>query len=183
MQAPVQLDSVNVSTERVRQLYEAMPAVFARDIARAKGQPIPPQPTPTLKRERPGDESDVIMKRRDTGESKIGMGMPPPATPSLPPKSISAPVQPFTGVAHKGRHLIARGCYRCANNSRHNFSHNRLRCSNRRCQRDSKYPHPLVQVQVLPLEPVSGAVRVKTKHLLCTRVSCNRLLALMGHRG
>jgi hypothetical protein len=98
MQAPVQLDSVNVSTERVRQLYEAMPAVFARDIARAKGQPIPPQPTPTLKRERPGDESDVIMKRRDTGESKIGMGMPPPATPSLPPKSISAPVQPFAGV-------------------------------------------------------------------------------------
>ena len=102
MQPPAQLDSVNVSTERVRQLYEAMPAVFARDIARAKGQPIPPQSTPTLKRERPGDESDVVMKRRDTGESKVGMGMPPPATPSLPPKPISAPVQPFAGGASQG---------------------------------------------------------------------------------
>ena len=93
MQPPVQLDIVNVSTERVRQLYAAMPHVFARDIARAKGQLIPPQSTPTLKRERPGDESDTVMKRRDTGESKVGIGMPPPATPSLPPKSISAPVQ------------------------------------------------------------------------------------------
>ena len=102
MQAPVQLDSVNVSTERVRQLYDAMPAVFARDIARAKGQPIPLQSAPTLKRERAGDEPDVVMKRRDTGESKVGMGMPPPATPSLPPKSISAPAQPFTGVASQG---------------------------------------------------------------------------------
>jgi hypothetical protein len=102
MQAPVQLDSVNVSTERVRQLYEAMPAVFARDIARAKGQPIPPQSAPNLKRERPGDEFEVAMKRRDTGESKVGMGMPPPATPSLPPKSISAPVQPFASVAPQG---------------------------------------------------------------------------------
>lgn len=102
MQPPVQLDTVNVSTERVRQLYAAMPHVFARDIARAKGQSIPPQSTPTLKRERPGDESDVGMKRRDTGESKVGIGMPPPATPSLPPKSISAPVQPFTGVAPQG---------------------------------------------------------------------------------
>ncbi|KAH9059379.1 hypothetical protein EDB87DRAFT_1622617 [Lactarius vividus] len=100
MQPPVQLDIV--STERVRQLYAAMPAVFERDIARAKGQSIPSQSTPTLKRERPGDESDVVMKRRDTGESKVGMGMPPPATPSLPPKSISAPVQPFTGVASQG---------------------------------------------------------------------------------
>jgi hypothetical protein len=101
MQPPVQLDTVNVSTERVRQLYAAMPHVFARDIARAKGQSIPVQSTPTLKRVRP-DESDVHMKRRDTGEGKVGIGMAPPATPSLPPKSISAPVQPFTGVASQG---------------------------------------------------------------------------------
>ncbi|KAF8259145.1 hypothetical protein EI94DRAFT_1790660, partial [Lactarius quietus] len=83
MQRPVHLDSLNVSTERVRQLYEAMPAVFARDIARAKGQPIPPQSTPNLKRERPGDESDVVMKRRDTGESVAPQGAMPDRTRAL----------------------------------------------------------------------------------------------------
>jgi hypothetical protein len=86
------------STETVRQLYAAMPNVFVRDIARAKGQLVPPQSMPTLKRERPTEESELaMMKRRDTGESKAGTGMPPPATPSLAPKSVPASAQPFAG--------------------------------------------------------------------------------------
>jgi hypothetical protein len=96
MQPPPPLDFV--STETVRQLYAAMPTVFARDIARAKGQSIPPQSLPTLKRERPTEEPDLAtMKRRDTGESKAGTGMPPPATPTLAPKSVPTSAQPFVG--------------------------------------------------------------------------------------
>ena len=95
MQPPPPLDFV--STETVRQLYAAMPTVFARDIARAKGQSIPPQSVPTLKRERPTDESELaMMKRRDTGDSKTAIGMPPPATPALAPKSAHS-AQPFAG--------------------------------------------------------------------------------------
>jgi len=95
MQPPPPLDFV--STETVRQLYAAMPTVFARDIARAKGQSIPPQSVPTLKRERPTDEPELaMMKRRDTGDSKPGTGMPPPATPALAPKSAHS-AQPFPG--------------------------------------------------------------------------------------
>src|SRR6266851_4793193 len=96
MQPPPPIDFV--STETVRQLYAAMPNVFVRDIARAKGQLVPPQSMPTLKRERPTDEPELaMMKRRDTGESKAGTGMPPPATPSLAPKSVPASAQPFAG--------------------------------------------------------------------------------------
>lgn len=95
MQPPPPLDFV--STETVRQLYAAMPTVFARDIARAKGQSIPPQSVPTLKRERPTDEPELaMMKRRDMGDSKAGTGMPPPATPALAPKSAHS-AQPFAG--------------------------------------------------------------------------------------
>ena len=96
MQPPPPLDFV--STETVRQLYAAMPTVFARDIARAKGQLIPPHSVPTLKRERPTDEHELaMMKRRDTGDSKAGTGMPPPATPALAPKSVHSSAQPFAG--------------------------------------------------------------------------------------
>ena len=107
MQPPPPLDFV--STETVRQLYAAMPTVFARDIARAKGQSIPPQSVPTLKRERPTDEPELaMMKRRDMGDSKAGTGMPPPATPALAPKSVH-PAQPFAGgVPQAAMHDPAR---------------------------------------------------------------------------
>ena len=96
MQPPPPLDFV--STETVRQLYAAMPTVFARDIARAKGQLTTPQSMPTLKRDRSTEEPELaMMKRRDTGESKVGTGMPPPATPALAPKSTPASAQPFAG--------------------------------------------------------------------------------------
>ena len=92
MQPPPPLDSV--TTETVRQVYAAMPTVFVRDIAWAKGQSIPPQPVPTLKRERLTDEPELTTtKRRDMGDSKAGTGMPPPATPALAQKSA----QPFVG--------------------------------------------------------------------------------------
>jgi len=87
---PLPLDSV--TTETMRQVYAAMPTVFARDIARAKGQSIPPQPVPTLKRERLTDKPELAMtKRRDTGDSKAGTSTPLPATPALAQKSA----QPF----------------------------------------------------------------------------------------
>lgn len=102
MQPPPPIDFV--STERVRQLYMAMPIVFARDIARVKGQPVPVQSTSALKRERPAEEPELSMKRRDTGESKAGMGMPPPTTPALAAKTVAAPApaQPFAGVVPQG---------------------------------------------------------------------------------
>ena len=95
MQPPPPIDFI--STETVRQLYAAMPTIFARDIARAKGQLLPPQSMPTLKRERPADGPELAIKRRDTGESKAGTGMPPPATPALAPKSVPISAQPFPG--------------------------------------------------------------------------------------
>jgi len=98
MQPPPPLDFV--STETVRQLYAAMPTVFARDIARAKV--IPSQSTPTLKRERPVDEPELAIKRRDTGESKASAGMPPPATPALAPKSAPSSAPQFPGGVSKG---------------------------------------------------------------------------------
>ena len=100
MQPPPPLDFI--STESVRQLYAAMPTVFARDIARAKGQLLPAQPMPTLKRERPADGPELAIKRRDTGESKAGTGMPPPATPALVPKSVPISSQPFPGGVPQG---------------------------------------------------------------------------------
>ena len=100
MQPPPPIDFI--STEAVRQLYAAMPTVFARDIARAKGQLIPPQSMPTLKRERPMDGPELAMKRRDTGESKASTGMPPPATPSLVPKSVPISTQSFPGGIPQG---------------------------------------------------------------------------------
>jgi len=100
MQPPPPIDFI--STETVRQLYAAMPTVFARDIARAKGQLLPPQSVPTLKRERPTDGPELAIKRRDTGESKAGTGMPPPATPALAPKSVPISSQPFLGGAPQG---------------------------------------------------------------------------------
>jgi hypothetical protein len=100
MQPPPPIDFA--STERVRQLYLAMPATFARDIARGKGQLVPVQSTPTLKRERTAEEPELSMKRRDTGESKAVMGMPPPATPALAAKTVAAPTQPFAGVVSQG---------------------------------------------------------------------------------
>jgi hypothetical protein len=100
MQPPPPIDFI--STEAVRQLYAAMPTVFARDIARAKGQVIPPQSMPTLKRERPADGPELAMKRRDTGESKASTGMPPPATPSLAPKSVPISTQSFPGNIPQG---------------------------------------------------------------------------------
>ncbi|KAI0250518.1 hypothetical protein BJV78DRAFT_552152 [Lactifluus subvellereus] len=102
MQPPPPIDFV--STERVRQLYLAMPIVFARDIARVKGQSVPAQSTSTLKRERPAEEPELSMKRRDMGESKAGMGMPPPTTPALAAKTVAAPApaQPFAGVIPQG---------------------------------------------------------------------------------
>ena len=100
MQPPPPIDFI--STEAVRQLYAAMPTVFARDIARAKGQSILPQSTPTLKRERPADGPELALKRRDTGESKAGTGMPPPATPSLAPKSVPISTQSFPGGVPQG---------------------------------------------------------------------------------
>ncbi len=93
MQPPPPIDFI--SNEAVRQFYAAMPTVFARDIARAKGQLIPPQSIPTLKRERPADGPELAVKRRDTGESKAGTGMPPPATPSLASKSVPISTQSF----------------------------------------------------------------------------------------
>jgi hypothetical protein len=104
MQPPPPLDFV--STESVRQLYAAMPTVFARDIARAKGQSIPPQSMPTLKRDRPTEETELtMMKRHDTGESKAGTGMPLPATPALAPKSVPTSAQPFAGSVPQGAML------------------------------------------------------------------------------
>ncbi len=100
MQPPPPIDFV--STEAVRQLYAAMPTVFARDIARAKGQLIPPQSMPTLKRERPTDGPELAIKRRDTGESKASTGMPPPATPSLTSKSVPISTQSFPGGMPQG---------------------------------------------------------------------------------
>lgn len=100
MQPPPTIDFI--STEAVRQLYAAMPTVFARDIARAKGQSIPPQSMPTLKRERPTDGPEHAMKRRDTGESKANTGMPPPATPSLATKSVPISTQSFSGGIPQG---------------------------------------------------------------------------------
>ncbi|KAH9956808.1 hypothetical protein BC827DRAFT_1378451, partial [Russula dissimulans] len=100
MQPPPSIDFV--STETVRQLYAAMPTVFARDIARAKGQSISSQSTPTLKRERPMDEPELAIKRRDTGESKVGPGMLPPATPALVPKSAPASAPQFPGGVSQG---------------------------------------------------------------------------------
>ncbi|KAI0301957.1 hypothetical protein B0F90DRAFT_1716584 [Multifurca ochricompacta] len=93
MQHPPPVDFVSI--ERVRQLYAALPVVFARDIARPKGQP-------TLKRERPMEEPEFAMKRRDTGENKVGVGMPPPATPALAAKPVPAPVQSFASVPSQG---------------------------------------------------------------------------------
>ena len=100
MQPPPPIDFI--STEAVRQLYAAMPSIFARDIARSKGQVIPPQSMPTLKRERPTDGPELAIKRRDTGESKAGTGMPPPATPSLAPKSVPISNQSFPGGIPQG---------------------------------------------------------------------------------
>ena len=100
MQPPPPIDFI--STEAVRQLYAAMPTIFARDIARAKGQLIPPQSIPTLKRERPTDGPELAIKRRDTGESKAGTGMPPPATPSLASKSVPISTQSFPGGVPQG---------------------------------------------------------------------------------
>ena len=92
MQPPPPLDSV--TTETVQRVYATMPTIFARDIAWAKGQSIPPQPVPTLKRERPTDEPKLATtKHRDTGDGKAATGMPPPTTPALAQKSA----QPFTG--------------------------------------------------------------------------------------
>jgi hypothetical protein len=87
-----------VSTERVRQLYLAMPAIFAR----GKGQLVPAQPTSAVKRERPAEELELSMKRRDTGESKAGTGMLPPATPALAAKTVAASAPPFPGVISQG---------------------------------------------------------------------------------
>jgi hypothetical protein len=100
MQPPPPIDFI--STETVRQLYAAMPTVFARDIARAKGQLLPPQSMPTLKRERTTDGPELAIKRRDTGESKAGTGMPPPATPALAPKSVPISAQPFPSGVPQG---------------------------------------------------------------------------------
>ena len=100
MQPPPPVDFA--SSETVRRIYAAMPAVFERDIARAKGQIIPPQSNLTLKRERPTDEPELAMKRRDTGESKTSTGMPPPATPALAPKSVPASAQPFAAGVPPG---------------------------------------------------------------------------------
>lgn len=100
MQPPPPIDFI--STEAVRQLYAAMPTVFPRDIARAKGHSIPPQSMVTLKRERPTDKPEVSIKRRDTGESKASTGMPPPSTPSLAPKSVPISTQPFPGGVPQG---------------------------------------------------------------------------------
>ena len=100
MQPPPPIDFI--STEAVRQLYAAMPTVFAHDIARAKGHSIPPQSMATLKRERPTDGPEVSIKRRDTGESKASTGMPPPATPSLAPKSVPISTQSFQGGIPQG---------------------------------------------------------------------------------
>jgi hypothetical protein len=98
MQPPPPVDFV--STDTLRQLYALMPTIFVRDIARAKGQLVPPQSMPTLKRERPTDEPELsMMKRRDTGESKPGVGMPPPATPALAPKSVPTSAPQFSGNA------------------------------------------------------------------------------------
>jgi hypothetical protein len=100
MQPPPPIDFI--STEAVRQLYAAMPTIFSRDIARAKGQLIPTQSMSTLKRERPTDGPELAIKRRDTGESKAGTGMPPPATPSLAPKSVPISTQSFPGGVPQG---------------------------------------------------------------------------------
>jgi hypothetical protein len=100
MQPPPPIDFT--STEAVRQLYAAMPTVFARDIARAKSQLNPTQSMPTLKRERPTDGPELAIKRRDTGESKADTGMPPPATPSLAPKSVPISTQSFPGGVPQG---------------------------------------------------------------------------------
>ncbi|KAJ7727969.1 hypothetical protein B0H16DRAFT_1589966 [Mycena metata] len=63
-------------TERIQELYMELPTVFAKDIARRASTSSSP-----LKRERSDDiPTDMMNKRRDTGESKTMM--PPPPIPS-----------------------------------------------------------------------------------------------------
>jgi len=57
---------------------------------------------PTLKRERLTEGPELAIKRRDTGESKASTGMPPPATPSLAPKSVPISAQSFPGSVPQG---------------------------------------------------------------------------------
>ncbi|KAJ7477170.1 hypothetical protein B0H11DRAFT_1293543 [Mycena galericulata] len=79
MDAPPPLDFL--STERIQELYQELPKVFAKDLARrasASSSPV------NLKRDRSEDiPTDVMNKRRDTGETKMSASMmPPPPIPS-----------------------------------------------------------------------------------------------------
>ena len=96
LQAPPVLDFMSV--DRIQQLYEELPKLFAKEIKRRRDMNghsalgLPPS-NGHLKRERPDDISaDAIgtNKRRDTGESKTST--PAPSTPL----GTSSPVQPIS---------------------------------------------------------------------------------------
>ncbi|TFK56216.1 hypothetical protein OE88DRAFT_721083 [Heliocybe sulcata] len=111
------------STERINQLYNHLPVVFARDIARSQKQHagaslsrMASSSSPSLKRDRteepPSQAPDAAHKRRDMGESKLmpaptpsaampppqpgNMGMPSASTPSAStpiPNNVPMPMQ------------------------------------------------------------------------------------------
>ncbi len=107
MQAPP--PSEFVAMDRVIQLYNELPNLFAKDIARRQqshaAQHLPGQtPSPALKRDRSDDSSDPTNKRRDTGDTKMAptpvSSNSSPHQPSvLPSAPISAPHNvPLHGV-------------------------------------------------------------------------------------
>ncbi|KAJ7762789.1 hypothetical protein DFH07DRAFT_1059468 [Mycena maculata] len=79
IEAPPPLDFL--PTDRIQELYQELPKVFAKDMARRASLSSSPV---SLKRDRSEDlPGDVMNKRRDTGETKMPASMmPPPPIPS-----------------------------------------------------------------------------------------------------
>lgn len=78
--------------ERIQQIYSELPSLFAKDIARRHQMSIisslqntinPPALSTPLKRDRPDEEFNMSMKRRNTGDSNR-----PPSASMPPPSSI-----------------------------------------------------------------------------------------------
>ncbi|KAJ7283345.1 hypothetical protein C8J57DRAFT_1675892 [Mycena rebaudengoi] len=92
MDAPPPVDSY--PTERIQELYQELPVVFAKELAR---QAAAASSSLSLKRDRSAEDisGDLMMnKRRDTGENKVPAAMmPPPPIPS--PVANSAAGNPF----------------------------------------------------------------------------------------
>lgn len=103
MQAPTGVDSMSMG--RIYQLYATLPTIFANDVIRrnqSEGSPATARsvsPSISLKRDRTEEAPvDLVHKRRDTGESKMGMTPPSLLSHQAPFPSITPSISPPAAI-------------------------------------------------------------------------------------